>query len=516
VRECVASGIRGKTARLRCELLVDLYWNGVSSRARPVCDRRVRSVAAPERRIGPRLCAAALIAAGVALFAAAPAVAGWGSPQAIASRSGVVAAMAGNARGAVALVLQDSRGWSVARAAPRGRFGRPVRAHESALDDRTSNGGLVEPAVAVGPSGEALLAWPQFDGSSAVSDPTEDATDYCCDQIRAATLLPDGSFGSTQRLSPRGWQTQEPLALISPGGLRVVLWTMEEQLHPGARGRVELATALPGHRFSHFHAILTSTYPAGSPPALADAVFLANGRLQITWEADASNDALIGDVSMGGKLSRVRVVERARRAKGAVESNARGQQIESVDHDGPAGNELTVAAREPQHGFGARTLVAVGSRSTSAEFGAALTTAWPFAGFGIGPGGQTLLTWQTTTPTTVKVRYALGPHLLAGLTRRTLVNVPAAIDPTVAAAIGADGEAAIQIDTSRTTSVIEPPGDVYASVGNSHTGRMSPPRTLSTEGYDAPFNIPLIDGLGDAMFAWQTTSGPIVETYTPG
>lgn len=109
---------------------------------------------------------------------------------------------------------------------PGGRFAAP-----QTLASYSPFLNAAAPAVAVTPSGEAVVAWGQ-----GVQDPAGDRT-----QVAVASRLPSGSFGAPRVLSAPGVSASQPSLAVEGTGELVAAWSEAGPIGPNARWWVSTA-----------------------------------------------------------------------------------------------------------------------------------------------------------------------------------------------------------------------------------------------------------------------------------
>jgi hypothetical protein len=332
------------------------------------------------------------------MLAAAPGPAAAGSiftPQLVETGSGDVRlhVLAGNDRGDRIVVYSRGAGpLRVAFAAAGGAFGPSQELGEST--------GADDIQAAVGPTGDAMIAWHYFDGSLVAEN--ADVDPQCCTGLKAAVLPRDGAVGATATPWPRGTEVFQPRIAIHDRRRFGVVATVE-RLAPGPRGDeeplgVQARMATPRGGWGPVEQV----GPAGDPRALSitgSAVRVAietgglvaersrsprgrwgrarrlidapggatvvldprGGAIFVSGESTRDGKVLRVGVARAGKRPRIRVVDRI--SRGVTQAGGGGL---AVAPNGAAiftwsiGNQWYRAERRPGRGFNARRLAFAG------------------------------------------------------------------------------------------------------------------------------------------------------------
>jgi hypothetical protein len=377
-----------------------------------------------------------------ALFSCAlatPAYARWSAPVDVSGRSGSgigTVDSAANERGD-RVAVWDRRGvvWvAVARAGRR--FGKP-----RAVPARRARYEFVDPRVAIGPAGDVIVLWHDWDNSRGPDPDVEIRDEGCCVSSKAIVMTARGPFGKPVTLVRRGLSANhERLAIRSATDFSVTYAPWREFVGPlgvearfaAGRGRFGAPEQVAGADLLPLHASHAAARPR----------ILLRGRRELLEVERTGANQYSAQTLVAGDIPDTTMDH------GTVEENGRGEQVAAWD----AFSSLVVGVRSPGQPMRVQTLPATKGENIST--------------LDIARDGTALVGWrQLRSPGTVGVTFRppgrdFGSHRLVfrGTSRYEHVASPVA-------ALRPDGRALVVfgLSTSRT--------DWLASAAIGPTGR---------------------------------------------
>jgi hypothetical protein len=333
-----------------------------------------------------------------------------------------------------------------------------------------------EPAVAIGPGGEATAVWRVFEAGGGT--------------IVAATRPPGGPWGQPVPISTPGLESFSPTVVVDAAGAATVVWEVEEDEAIG----IVAASRTAAGAWGPPQAIGSEGEAVEQPPQLAGD---DPGDVIAAWTREEGGHSVIEAASRppGGAWSAPAPIslggEEAREPRIAIDQSGDAAAIWEAS---AGAEEVARAASRPAGGaWGAPTLVS----ATGEE------AAFPVVG--LDAGGDLTAVWERTDATNFVIREA---DRGAGGTWSTPLRLsPSGVDsvvPELAVDPGDDATAVWERSASGGTE------DVVEAASRPGAGAWGEPTPLSPAGGTAQLQKVGLDAAGDATAVWTEGRYPTV------